>query len=138
MAPRKRKCIARVNPNSLRMKLLRAAETPQQRQARITRILSLYLESRETPGITASIYIIPFSLYDLLKVTLVWQLSILKFTFIHCILGQHLRLCIEVFHCRDYRQLSFIQGDGRGEVTGNPKLQLKQKVFKTRYKMDLL
>jgi hypothetical protein len=35
MAPRKRKSIGRVNPNSLRMKLLRAAETPQQRQARL-------------------------------------------------------------------------------------------------------
>jgi hypothetical protein len=32
MAPRKWKSIGRVNPNSLRMKLLRAAETPQQRQ----------------------------------------------------------------------------------------------------------
>jgi hypothetical protein len=31
-ATRKRKCIGRLDPNSLRMKLLRVAETPQQRQ----------------------------------------------------------------------------------------------------------
>jgi hypothetical protein len=35
LAPRKRKSIGQVNPNCNRMKLLRAAETPQQRQARL-------------------------------------------------------------------------------------------------------
>jgi hypothetical protein len=33
MATRKRKCIGGLDPNSLRMKLLRVTETPQQRQA---------------------------------------------------------------------------------------------------------
>jgi hypothetical protein len=45
MAPRKRKSIGRVNPNSLRMKL-RAAETPQQRQARLEQNRTRNAEAR--------------------------------------------------------------------------------------------
>jgi hypothetical protein len=50
-APRKRKSIGQVNPNCKWMKLLRAAETPQQRQARSEQNRTRNAESRaaETP-----------------------------------------------------------------------------------------
>jgi hypothetical protein len=46
MATRKRKCTGGLDPNSLRMKLLRVAETPQQRQARLEQNRTRNAEAR--------------------------------------------------------------------------------------------